>query len=391
MSSLKTSLIILIILIAGITAVSASISVKNIAITPTGDLVSGQTPPNPVAVSFVIDFTASGGETFPSEETLTMSTDLENGQWSYITSLDGNANPAVTANGRNLNINGWVLSYPSKRELSMRVTLNGEVPTVTASGNKTILRVAELSGKSEAVAGSEVIKERYIINPGDKSKAISDVKTALTTFRALIDEKALAGVDTTAAMEKYSAANTAIQNAEKASSFAAAQTYLNNAQVLLKDGQAALDRSIAQQVINAAQTPIDQTDDLITYFKVNRSMGKDPRLESIIQKRDRAADLLSEANDLLPKNDFSGAKDKALQSSDMATESYNAALALRKDIGEANPLDSVTKGIGGIFGGAASGLAGILIYIVIIVVIAIVVVIGIIIYRRRKNDWDELA
>ena len=73
-------------------------------------------------------------------------------------------------------------------------------------------------------------------------------------------------------------------------------------------------------------------------------MGNDPRLAPIIQKRDRAADLLSEANDLLPKNDFAGAKDKALQSSDMATESYNAALALRKDIGEANPLDSVQKG-----------------------------------------------
>jgi hypothetical protein len=391
MSTLKTSLIILIILIAGIAAVSASISVKNVAITPTGDLVSGQTPPNPVAVSFVIDFTATGGETFPSEETLTMSTDLENGQWSYITSLDGNPNPAVSANGRNLNINGWVLSYPSKRELSMRVTLNGDVPTVTASGNKTILRVAELSGKSEAIAASEVIKERYVINPADKTKAVSDVKTGLTAFRTLIDEKAAQGIDTTAAMEKYSAANTAIQNAEKSSSFSAAQTYLNNAQALLKDGQSALDRSIAQEMINEAQTPIDQTDDLIVYFKVNRSMGKDPRLEAIIQKRDRAADLLSEANDLLPKNDFAGAKEKALQSSDMATGSYNAALALRKEIGEANPLDSVTKGIGGIFGGAASGIGSILIYIVIIAVIAVVVVIGIILYRRRHSDWDELA
>ncbi len=391
MSTLKTSLIILIILIAGITAASASISVKNIAITPSGDLVSGQTPPNPVSASFVIDFNPTGGETFPSEETLTMSTDLENGQWSYITSLDGNPNPAVTANGRNLNINGWVLSYPSKRELSMRVTLNGAVPTVTASGNKTIIRVAELSGKSEALSGSEVIKERYIINPADKNKAISDVKTALTAFRTLIDEEAAKGIETTAAMEKYSAANAAIQNAEKSTSFSSAQTYLTNAQALLKDGQTALDRATAQQVINEAQTPIDQTDDLITYFKVNRSMGKDPRLAPIIQKRDRAADLLSEANDLLPKNDFSGAKDKALQSSDIATESYNAALALRKDVGEANPLDSVTKGIGGIFGSAASGLGGILIYIAIIVVIAVVVVIGIILYRRRQSDWDELA
>ncbi len=120
-------------------------------------------------------------------------------------------------------------------------------------------------------------------------------------------------------------------------------------------------------------------------------MGKDPRLTPIIQKRDRAAELLSEANDLLPKNDFSGAKDKALQSSDQATESYNAALTLRKEIGEANPLESVTKGFGGIFGGAASGLGSILIYIVIIVVIAVVVVIGIILYRRRNSDWDELA
>lgn len=391
MSTWKTSLIILIILLAGITCASASISVKNIAITPTGDFVSGQTPPNPVTVTFVIEFNPTGGETFPSEETLAMSTDLENGQWSYITVLDGNPNPAVTANGRNVNINGWVLSYPSKRDLSMRVTLNGEVPTVTASGNKTVIRVAELSGKSEAVAGSEVIKERYVINPADKNKAISDVKSALTTFRALIDEKAAEGIETTAAMEKYSAANTAIQNAEKATSFAAAQTYLNNAQALLKDGQTSLDRAVTQQVINDAQTPIDQTDDLIIYFKVNRSMGNDPRLTPIIQKRDRAAELLSEANDLLPKNDFSGAKDKALQSSDLATESYNAALALRKDIGEANPLDSVSKGIGGVFGGAASGLGSVLIYIAIIAVIAVVVVIGIILYRRRQTDWDELA
>ncbi len=391
MSTLKISLIVLLVILAGVTAASASISVKNIAITPTGDLVSGQNPPNPVTASFVINFNSVGGETFPSSETLAMSTDLEKGQWSYITSLDGNPNPAVTANGRNLNINGWVLSYPSKRDLSMRVTLNGEVPTVTASGNKTIIRVSELGSQSEEVSGSGVTREAYIINPTDKKKAISDVKTTLTAFRSSIDEKAQQGVDTTAAMEKYSAANTAIQNADKSPSFSAAQTYMTNAQALLQDGQTALDRAVAQQVINGAQTPIDQTDGLITYFKVNRSMGNDPRLAPIIQKRDRAAELLSEANDLLPKNDFAGAKEKALQSVDVATQSYDAALALRKDIGEANPLDSVTKGFGGVFGSAASGLGRIIIYIVIFVVIAVVVIVGIILYRRRRSDWDELA
>jgi len=391
MSPSKTILLILILLIAGISTVSASITVKNIAISPTGDLVSGQTPATPVTATFVVEFNPLGGETFPSEDTLSMSTDLENAQWSYVTSLDGNPNPAVTANGRNVNINGWVLSYPSKRDVTMQVTLNGEVPVVTASGNKTIIRVAELSGKSEPVAGSEVIKERYITNPGDKTKAIGEVKTALTAFRATIDQKSAEGLDTTEAMEKYSAANTAIQNAEKASSFTASQTYLSNAQVLLKDGQAALDKANAQGVINEAQTPIDQTDDLITYFKINRSMSGDPRLYAIIQKRDRAADLLSEANDLLSMKDYTGARDKAYQSSDVGKDSYDAALSLRKSIGEANPLDSVTKGFGGALGGVAGGIGSVLIYIVIIVVIAVIVVVGIILLRRRRDDWDELA
>ena len=334
MKNLKIVLVFLFLFLMCIGVVSAGITIKDIAIAPAGDLVSGQTPPNPVAVSFVIDFNPVGTETFPSSDTLSMSTELDNGQWSYITYIDGNANPSVSANGRNLNIQGWVLSYPSKRALSMHVTLNGGVPAVTASGKKTIIRVAELNGKSETVSGSEVVRESNIIYPENINKAISDVKTSLATFRAAIDEKAPQGIDTTAAMEKYSAANTAIQNAEKSSSFSAAQTYLNNAQALLREGQMALDRSITLQIINKAQIPIDQTDDLIVYFKVNRNMGNDPRLAPIIQMRDQAADLLSGANDLVVRNDFSGAKDKALQSSNLATQSYNVALALRKDVGD---------------------------------------------------------
>ena len=377
MSTLKTSLVVLLILIAGITAASASISVKNIAITPADELVSGQTPPNPVTAIFTIYFNPTGLETFPSGETLAMSTDLENGQWSYVTTLGGNPDPVVTANGRNLNISGWILSYPSKKELSMKVTLNGEVPTMTASGNKTIIRVAELSSNPEPVFDRSW--ERYVIIPEPIIER-PPMKIALTDFRALIDEKAQAGIDTTAAMEKYSAANTAISNAEKSSSYSAKQTYLTNAQVLLKDGQAALDRAIVQPVINEAQTLIDQTDGLITYFKVDRSMGNDPRLVPIIQKRGRAADLLSEAKDLLPKNDFTGAKDRVLLSSDMAKQSYDAALALRKEIGD--PQWDPVEWLAGIFG----GLGSILIYIAIIAVIAVVVVVGIVLYRRRRTD-----
>ncbi|HVP95284.1 MAG TPA: hypothetical protein VMS89_08965 [Methanoregulaceae archaeon] len=386
----KTSLVVLIILCVSVSVVSADITVSKMAVSPSGDLVSGQTPPTSVTATFNIEFNPSGGETFPASDTLLMATELDNAKWTYTVSLDGNPNPGVNEIGKNVNINGWILSYPSKRDLAMSVTLNGDVPAVNSSGNITIVRVAEIGSKGAPVKGSEDITVRNIINPADKTKAVSDVKTQLTQFRDAIDAKSALGIDTSAAAQKYSEASTSIQSADKASSSAVSQSYLNQAKTAIQDGQTALDRASTQKVIIDAQKPIDQTDDLITYFKVNRSMSKDPRLTPVIDARDRAADLISEANDLLSRaktaDDFSNVRDKALQASDKGQEAYNDALALRKDIGEANPMDSVTK----IFGGVGSGIAGALIYIVIIVVIGVLVVVGIILLKRRK-DWDELA
>jgi hypothetical protein len=272
----------------------------------------------------------------------------------------------------------------------MSVTLNGDVPAVNASGNITIVRVADIGSRGQATQGSDTSVLRNVINPADKAKAVTDAKTQLTQFKAQIDAQSAQGVDTSAATQKYAEASTDIQNANTATSSAASQSYLDAAVAALQAGQTALDKGTTQQVITNAQAPIDQTDDLITYFQVNRSMSKDPRLTPIIDERDRAADLISEANDILSgaktSDDFKNAQDKALEASDMGKQAYNDALALRKDIGEANPMDSVTK----VFGGVGSGIAGALIYIVIIVVIGVLVVVGIILIRRRR-DWDELA
>ncbi|MEI6294296.1 MAG: FxLYD domain-containing protein [Methanomicrobiales archaeon] len=139
---------------------NSPIIVKNIAITPIGDLVSGQTPPNRVTASFVIDFNSAGGETFPSDKTLILSTDMENAQWSYILLLDGNPNPALSGSGKNLNIVGWSLTYPSKRELSMRVSTTGTVPSVPKSDSMEVIRVYVQDENSEIVPGSEYINRK---------------------------------------------------------------------------------------------------------------------------------------------------------------------------------------------------------------------------------------
>ena len=165
MTSTKMYLSVLLFLILVIPVVSGSISVQNIAITPSGDLISGQNPPQKVSISYGINFIPSGGVTFSDSDTLGMSTDLDNAHWNYTIILDGNPNTPQIANGKKLDISGWDLSYPSRRDLSMKVILTGDVPVVPATQQKILLDIADYTANGP-VPGSEVIKQANIILPG---------------------------------------------------------------------------------------------------------------------------------------------------------------------------------------------------------------------------------
>ncbi|MDD1718198.1 MAG: hypothetical protein LUO88_03885, partial [Methanoregulaceae archaeon] len=155
MSPLAQYICLLALTLCCVQAVSAGVIVKNLQITPSSDLVSGETP---VTADFVLQFTGSGGETFPTEDSLVMSTDLESAEWKMVLVQNGIENPPSTEKGRNVEVNGWVLSYPSsKNDISMKVSLAGTTPKVTASGNSTLVRVAEQHNR-EVVPGTETIR-----------------------------------------------------------------------------------------------------------------------------------------------------------------------------------------------------------------------------------------
>ncbi|MEI7433898.1 MAG: SHOCT domain-containing protein [Methanomicrobiales archaeon] len=166
MARLNYYLCVLILLILITQSVSGAINVKNMVVSPSGDLVSGKIPPGKVAVSFVVNFVPDGGMTFSSSNSLDMFTDLENARWSYSTVLDGNINPPLTDSGNSVDINGWVLSYPSRRDLSILVNMTGEVPTVSATGKKTVVKVGVYNGGNEVYPGTAVIREANVILPG---------------------------------------------------------------------------------------------------------------------------------------------------------------------------------------------------------------------------------
>lgn len=364
---------VLVILLLGIQAASAAISVRNIVVNPSGDLTSGTTP---VDAKFVVNSPATGGGTTPTENIM-FYTDLDDPKWTYSITKGGiKQDNGIAQNGPNFDISSWVLYYP-KEDVAIEVTLSGKTPVVSSVTNKTIFRVG-----TESAAIATV--QRTVINPASTSQGISEAKATLAEFRTLIDQKSAAGVNVNEANAKYTEASNAIRTAEQAPSYAIAQQNLKKAQDLINEGKPLLDKASTQKLISDAQAPIDQIDQLITYFTVNKSMkADDPKLVLIVTKRERAADLLTDAKDLVAQGKYSDANTKVNEASTKATEALNDANALKTQVEEGfNPIGGITS----IF----SGIAGAAMYIVIVIVAAVLVIVGVIFFKRRRR-WDELG
>ena len=123
MKGLTKWIIIAVFLICCIHAVSA-FGVETITVDPSGSL----TPGTPVIVTFKVDLSESGTETFPSTDELDMSTDLDKPIWTYSLVLDGVDTPQPSESGRMLAVSGWILAYPSTIDESMKVTVQGNAP-----------------------------------------------------------------------------------------------------------------------------------------------------------------------------------------------------------------------------------------------------------------------
>lgn len=369
---------ILILLISIVSIASASISVGNIAITPSGDLVSGQTQSS---ASFTVKFGSSGGYTFDSGNTLKMETDLEDATWSYYIILDGAENPSKTEVGSNIQLSGWELSYPSSREISLKVKVDGTAPVVTNSTEKIIVRIREL-GSSNTLVGTEVVKKKLVLNPATIGETVKSESARMSSLRNELDQLAGSGIDLTAAEAKYSQATAYIQSAEKATDINRKQSDLSAAQKLLNEIEASVLVMGAQHAISTAEGSIGQTEQLITYFKVNKSMGSDSRLMPIIARWEIAADKLSDARDLYTEGDYEEAADKASEAATKGDEVLNDAMALKNKV-DSNPLSGIVSGLSG-------AISGTLITIVIIIVIAVIAIVGIVLFRKRRK-WDELG
>jgi hypothetical protein len=369
---------ILLVLTTLVSMGSAAIQVGNVLITPTGDLVSGVTR---ASASFTVSFPSSGGYTYDSTNILQMDTDLDQPTWTYNTILDGIENPSKTESGPNIRVSGWELSYPSSRTVSLKVRLDGIAPTVATSDEKIIFRVRETDSRN-VVVGTEVVRKKLVINPATLGEAIQTESARLTGIRSSLDQLAGSGLDLAGIETKYGQAAAYLQSAQQATDSTSKQSNLNNAKKLIDELNATAAELQARHAIATAERSLQQTDEIITYLRVDKNMGSDAQLLSIITRWDIASDRLSGARDLFAEGDYQEAASRATDAATRGDQVLTEAAAL-KEKADSNPFASVLGGISG-------GISGILWPVLIIIVIVILVVAGIVIFRKRRR-WDELG
>ena len=338
---------------------------------PTGDL----TPGTRVNIETTItNFISASGTTFPGTDTLQFYTDLDSPRWNIAIVLNSIENPRPVESSRTVRISGFDLEYPSTSELKVRVSLEGVVPDVSATSDKTVMRIRQLDSSDNVRAQGEYIITRKVINPAEVQTAIVSAKAELQTFKNEIDAAKAEGVDTTEADTKYNTAQTALQSAEAAGNNAGlAQSNLNSAQAAIADGRALLERALVQHAITSADATLAEIDGVLDYFTTNKSMGSDSRVVLIASKRQSVKNQIDTAKGNFDSNNLA-----------LAERQADDALAEGKIVlAEARELQEEVESLP-VFVDPGQPFLWIVLGAIVIIVVGFIVM-------KKRNAWDELG
>jgi hypothetical protein len=351
-------IILLLALVCAVQAASA-FDVKTATVNPaSGDLE----PDQAVTAHYVVAYSMDTGG--PEDEAFEFSTGLRNPSWSFIIYRDGIPIYTTEKPGYYPKLGAFELAYKDRVELDIQ--LRGTAPK-TSSGEVEIIKLEHVKNKNVV---DDYRVTRKVVSAEQVGSSLSVQQQNLKDLKADIDKKAADGVDVSAVQAKYDAASKALTSAASASPSKAAE-HIATATKSMDEAKALLDKAWTEKEVADTGAAIESLDGNINYFVENRSMGGDPRVVSIVTKRESAVQFYSQAKDGLNAKNYPLARSKADEGLKKANEALRDAEALRDEIGEGFSLGSLLPIVG--------------IGVVIILVIA-----GVVIYRKRTR-WDELG
>jgi hypothetical protein len=142
---------------------AATISLQDVQVTPTGDSIPAG---DLVNASAMIQIIPQGPTTFIEGYTLVLSTDLENARWNVVVMVDGTQAAVIPKDGKFVFINGYLLSYPTNRDVAVSVQIEGIVPVLADGTPFRVLQAEELNNQGQSVGDTEQVVVRNVENMG---------------------------------------------------------------------------------------------------------------------------------------------------------------------------------------------------------------------------------
>lgn len=355
-------IILLLALVCAVQAVSAAgFDVKTETINPEGDTLE---PGQQVTARYVLTydmFTPWDG----SDEAFEFSTGLKDSSWKFIVKRDGIDIYTTEKTGYYPVLTEFEIAY-GKGNMELDIQMRGTVPTGT-SETVLITRIEHLLNKDVKMTHSVT---RKVVSMEQVGSSLTVQQQNLKGLKADIDAGAADGVDISAAQEKYDNASKALTSAASVGPSKAAE-HIASAMKSMDEAKVLLDKARTEKEVSDTGAALESLDDRINYFIEERSMGGDPRVVSIVTKRESAVQFYSQAKDYLNAKNYPLARSKAAEGLNKANEALSEADALREAIGEGFNLGSPLLYVG-------------------IGIIVILIIAGIVIYRK-KTSWDELG
>jgi hypothetical protein len=164
-----TSAVVLFMFVAIlISPAAAFISLGGVQVTPPEDSIPAG---DVVNASAVIQIIPQGPTTFIEGYTLVLSTDLENARWNAVVMVDSTQAAVIPGDGKFVFINGYLLSYPTNRDVAVNVQIEGTVPFLADGTPFRVLQAEELNNQGRSVGDSEQVVVRNIIYAGPQPTA----------------------------------------------------------------------------------------------------------------------------------------------------------------------------------------------------------------------------
>jgi hypothetical protein len=151
-SGVRECLLILGCLFLLIIPASAGYALQNVEVHPPDEILDPGTPLTVLATTQILP---QGPTTYIEGYTMVVSTELDRARWDVAVMVDGREAAVFEKTGTTVFISGYLLSYPTSKDVAVRIFVSGYSPFLPAGEPFTALRVVELNNQGQLIPGSE--------------------------------------------------------------------------------------------------------------------------------------------------------------------------------------------------------------------------------------------